>query len=683
MSENMPERRRLRFWLLLFFLALALPTAFLIRQAYSDLKWEAFHQHRLLAEELGQRIDGQVRRLVEAEEARTFSDYAFLNVAGDPGANFLQRSPLSTFPVEVAIPGLIGYFQVDAAGEFSTPLLPVGGAQVAVYGISGAEHGARMALEQSIAKILIENRLVQADSEEGVDEVAEQKVAGDDRRSKTDADSSLMLEERAAAAPLEQAVSQAGFDRLSPEDDLGAPQRKQKVVGQLGAVDDLRLDDRFQNRSLESAASAVASHSASTLKKGVRRERSILPEPQRVAEDESAAPFRPQSIQVRTFESEIDPFELSLLDSGHFVLFRKVWRDGQRTIQGVLLAQQLFLSGIVESHFSNTALSRMSDLLVAYRGNVFSTFSGRRSRDYFSDTQELGDALLYQTPLSAPLGEVELIFTLRHLPAGPGAVVVSWLTGILMMVLCGGFLLMYRVGLRQIELARQQQDFVSAVSHELKTPLTSIRMYSEMLREGWADEEKRRGYYDYIHGESERLSRLINNVLQLARLNRNAVTADLKAVAVSALMDAVNEKVSSQLERAGFECHLACSAELGQRSVIVDSDYFLQIMINLVDNAVKFAAKGEVRRIDLECRALGEQTALFSVRDYGPGIADHQMRRIFKLFYRAENELTRETVGTGIGLALVHQLAVAQHGKVDVVNRKPGAEFRLTLPIAG
>ena len=92
---------------------------------------------------------------------------------------------------------------------------------------------------------------------------------------------------------------------------------------------------------------------------------------------------------------------------------------------------------------------------------------------------------------------------------------------------------MYRLGVKQIRLTRQQQDFVSAVSHELKTPLTSIRMYGEILREGWADEEKKKTYYAYIHDESERLSRLISNVLQLARMTRNELRIDLKPVTVS------------------------------------------------------------------------------------------------------------------------------------------------------
>ena len=92
------DRNRLRLWLALFFVALAVPTAVLIHQAYSQLKWEAFHQHQVLAEELAARIDARYAQLIDAEEARSFSDYAFLVVAGDPAAGFVQRSPLSAYP---------------------------------------------------------------------------------------------------------------------------------------------------------------------------------------------------------------------------------------------------------------------------------------------------------------------------------------------------------------------------------------------------------------------------------------------------------------------------------------------------------------------------------------------------------------------------------------------------------
>ena len=114
---------------------------------------------------------------------------------------------------------------------------------------------------------------------------------------------------------------------------------------------------------------------------------------------------------------------------------------------------------------------------------------------------------------------------------------------------------------------------------------------------------------------------------------------------------------------------------------MIDEDCFVQILINLVDNAIKFSKKSDARRIDVGAAIEGRQRLRFSVRDYGPGVPRDQMKKIFRLFYRTESELTRETVGTGIGLAIVHQLATAMSGKADVVNRDPGAEFRVSFPM--
>jgi signal transduction histidine kinase len=110
-------------------------------------------------------------------------------------------------------------------------------------------------------------------------------------------------------------------------------------------------------------------------------------------------------------------------------------------------------------------------------------------------------------------------------------------------------------------------------------------------------------------------------------------------------------------------------------------DYFTQIFINLVDNAIKFSTNAEKKQIDIGARLVGDKQVQFYVRDYGPGIAGDQMHKIFRLFYRSENELTRETVGTGIGLALVNQLIQSMNGSVDIINREPGAEFRLQLKV--
>jgi len=288
--------------------------------------------------------------------------------------------------------------------------------------------------------------------------------------------------------------------------------------------------------------------------------------------------------------------------------------------------------------------------------------------------------LLYRNRLTAPLNSLELIFSINHLPPGAGAGVLAWVTFVLAVVFVGGFVVLYRLGLSQINLARQQQDFVSAVSHELKTPLTSIRMYGEMLKEGWADEEKRQSYYEFIHDESERLSKLIANVLQLAKITRNDPQFDLKPMNVGELMSNTQSKISNQVERAGFELHVESDDVARQATIAMDDDCFAQIIINLVDNAIKFSRDAEKKVIEVSSRLAGDDYIEFSVRDFGPGIPRDQMKKIFQLFYRSESELTRETVGTGIGLAIVHQLALAMNGAVDLINAEPGAEFRIRFP---
>ena len=481
---------------------------------------------------------------------------------------------------------------------------------------------------------------------------------------------------------------QAAFDHLQEESYANKIRKggKRDATSTYERVEDLKLDSTLASQSREQSRRERPELAQSEAESGLRAKRKeviSVPEPalQRKAVSEDEADTR-LDLRVTTFESELDPFDFSLLDSGHFVLFRKVWREGQRFIQGAVIDQQAFLQGTITTAFRNTALAGMSDLTVAFGGNVIATLRGQGGKDYLESSQELGGALLHRTRLSAPLAELELIFSVTRLPAGPGSTLLGWISVILLIVLCGGFYFIYRLGLSQIELTRQQQDFVSAVSHELKTPLTSIRMYGEILQAGWADEDKKQSYYEFIYDESERLSRLIANVLQLARLTRNDPQFDLQPVTVAELIDMVESKIASQIQRAGFTLECSYSQAAGGVPILVDTDSFTQVIINLVDNAIKFSANAEQKHIEIGARQQTGGTLLFTVRDHGPGIPAGQLKKIFTLFYRSENELTRETVGTGIGLALVHQLVCAMNGRVDVRSCEPGAEFRVSFPAA-
>ncbi len=657
-----PDARRLRLVLGLFFLALAAPTAVLVYKAYDQLKWEVFHQFRTQSEELGTRIDRRLAALIAAEQTRPFGDYGFL-AGADPETGYRQPSPLSLLPIRSDIPGLIGWFQVDADGTFRTPLLPSDDGTPLVQGVPDLVQ--REAIAKEIRGVLTRNRLVDLPAD------ADRGLTTPDQNPEPRAEETF-----AAADEGESWVSgQAAFDRLQLQEDAPRSAKREKAPARsLGQVEDLKLDLAYQRQAAQRSPAPAAPAPAEKERTTSRVEGDAAPAG--LTSGNELDPGR----RVRMFESEIDPFALSLLDSGHFVLFRKVWREGARYIQGAVIAQEAFLRGLIADTFAETALSRVSDLTVAYRGAVLAVYGARPGRDYLTSAGELTGALLHRLRLSAPAGDLELLFSISRLPAGPGASVVGWLASILASALVGGFYLLYRLGLRQIALTRQQQDFVSAVSHELKTPLTSIRMYGEMLREGWAPEERKQSYYEFILNESERLSRLINNVLQLARLTRNELAVDLKPRPIRALMEDILPRLAVQAEQAGFTLRMDCP-DAAEGVARVDEDFLTQILINLVDNALKFSRDAERREVVVGCARASEGEIRISVRDFGPGVPPDQRKKIFRLFYRAGSELTRETVGTGIGLALVRQLTLAMKGRVDLVNREPGAEFRVLLPL--
>lgn len=724
--------KRLRAVLATLFIALALPTAALIWQAYDQLKFEAFYQYRNQAEALGERIDSQLAANVAAAEARRFSDFSFLNVTGDSTANVLQRSPLAAFPVQADVPGTIGYFQVSADGEFSTPLLPDAGTSAEQVGISDNEYVLRRTLAQAIQQVLADNRLLRErpapgsriavnsdpgdlpagptpsvispppeDATKEADAFREVGLDGNTNAVLDDisgAFSSASGEATPAATDDTAYSSQKAFDQLNQSAAPAAKAsrtRVQNVPAENGLVklrDYVKLDEDLQKKSeafeqrRDEAEAEPARQLETTPAVGRTRriEQVALPEAKALESAEEAL----QSVgrlnaRITAFESEIDPLQFSLLGSGHLVLFRNVWRDDQRYIQGLLIDQGEFVASSIASAYRTTTLSDMSNLVVGFQDDVLSVVRGDQYRSYPLPERDLQGTLLHRASLSAPFDGLKLVFSINRLPAGAGGSVLAWTTLVIGIVFVAGFLAIYRLGLSQIRLARQQQDFVSAVSHELKTPLTSIRMYGEMLKEGWVDEKKRLQYYDFIHDESERLTRLISNVLRLANISRNEPQFDLQTQTVGEIMNQVESKISNQVERAGYSLNLLRDNRADSASIRIDADCFVQIVINLVDNAIKFSKSADHKSIDIGSSLDADGNVVFSVRDYGPGVAKDQMKKIFTLFYRTESELTRETVGTGIGLAIVHQLTVAMNGRVDVINREPGAEFRVILAPAG
>lgn len=236
---------------------------------------------------------------------------------------------------------------------------------------------------------------------------------------------------------------------------------------------------------------------------------------------------------------------------------------------------------------------------------------------------------------------------------------------------------LWRAMRAQVKLTEQKDDFISAVSHELRTPLTSIRMYAEMLEKDWVkSKDKAQEYYKGMRQESERLSRLIENVLDFSRIQKGRKKYSFTLGNLNECVANVVEVMRSYAAEAGFTIQL----ELGEiEPITFDADAVTQIVVNLLDNAIKYAWNTEDKTITVRTQSQGRFVAI-EVEDHGPGVPHKQRDKVFDVFYRCEAEATRQTKGTGLGLALVNKFAQAHNGFVQILTAKPhGAIFRVGL----
>ena len=253
----------------------------------------------------------------------------------------------------------------------------------------------------------------------------------------------------------------------------------------------------------------------------------------------------------------------------------------------------------------------------------------------------------------------------------------AMLCGILLLTILGGGWLLLRDAHHSAMEARTRTTFVANVSHELKTPLTTIRMYAELLSEGRARDAARRTHYlEVIVQESQRLTRLINNVLDFSRLEQGRKTYRPEDLNLTAETQRILEAQSCRLQAAGLTIERAgtdrpCPA-------YADRDAFEQALLNVLDNAAKYAVSGKRLLVRL---AHANDQAQVSVCDWGPGVPAAHRSRLFQQFHRADDSLTARQPGCGLGLSISRRLLRDQGGDLHYETAAcGGACFVLTLP---
>ncbi|MBP6600679.1 MAG: HAMP domain-containing histidine kinase [Verrucomicrobiales bacterium] len=256
-----------------------------------------------------------------------------------------------------------------------------------------------------------------------------------------------------------------------------------------------------------------------------------------------------------------------------------------------------------------------------------------------------------------------------------------WLVTLtLLAAVAGGSFLILRSVNYEMRIAAQKTDFVSNVSHELKTPLTSIRMFSELLRDSESpDPDKTRQYSGVISRESARLTRLINRLLDFSRLDRGELQWNQGRLDLSQLAAETIEDYRPQLEAVGLEVRLIIPEQDGP-SVLGDRDALSQVLLNLLSNAEKYAATGGLVSVEIGTSSNGR--AFLHVKDRGPGIPRAHQRRIFEKFYRVDDSITSGIEGSGIGLALSRQMVELHGGTIRYeTGREGGSHFIIELPL--
>jgi signal transduction histidine kinase len=245
-------------------------------------------------------------------------------------------------------------------------------------------------------------------------------------------------------------------------------------------------------------------------------------------------------------------------------------------------------------------------------------------------------------------------------------------------ILVFGLALTIRSVSHELELARMKSDFVSTVSHEFKSPLTSIRQLAEMLQSGRVpSEERRQQYYDVLLEQSERLALLTDNILSLAKIEEGRAEFAFETTDVSALLTNVVSSFRERVRHEGFDIELKVQGPIPL--VAVDRTALLQAITNLIDNAIKYS--GDSRKVVVGA-SVEEQALVIAVQDFGVGIKKEDIDRVFERFFRGGDELTRTVKGSGLGLTLVKEIVEAHRGRIQAESESgKGSVFSIRLPL--
>jgi signal transduction histidine kinase len=622
MLKNRLIKKRLVLIYSAIFAVIALPVAGLLYDSYLHMQDESKAEWAMHATQVLKMANNRIKDDLAIENKRSFMEYRFIKVAktisageqptySDLALNFPVtscNSDSSKLDYCSQYAGLIGHFQIDPDGVFSTPYLPAG----------------------ALGQVQLENKDIRESFQNRLKFIVRD----------------MGIKNKGTAATLDTSKvageSSNALDQLANEVDLSKSKNRKKRM---------RVE-----RTSEQEQFAFNVESAKMDTSGLYR---IFP-------------------YVGTMDIAIESFQAEL-NRQYIVFYRNVLRGEENFVQGFVVDLREYLRSIVELEVGDYANEdNHLALKFTYKGDLIS---------FGIDTRFA--VKVFEENLAEPLNAITMsVYVDKSVQeAGGNGQIISngqllfLIGGIMFLLLGGGLISIYRLTQSQLNLAQKRQDFISAVSHELKTPLTTIKMRAEILQTSYQkmDDAKRKRSFDQIASESDRLTRLIQNVLDLSKIDGNRWVANIRKDWPKAVLDDFVTMYTKNIEDHGFSLTVSCDSDIDHVQLMMDRDAVMQILTNLVDNSLKFSKNADYKMIIIEMKTEGDHV-YFAVRDYGPGIPPSEMKKVFQEFYRVENEMTRTTKGTGIGLSMVKKLCALSNMKIEIENANPGLRTKIHFP---
>lgn len=531
----------------------------------------------------------------------------------------LMPSPLLSQPSEQ----VLLHFQIEPGNRFSSPQVPIGTVRkLAEKGYTTAEAittaaGRLDRLQKALSHEMLQARLEAPAPSNG--RVAVLPPANQQRVSPSprQAAPAPQVEMQQAAAPQPQA--------LEPQYDLTQRQQRQQQFVEM--QQQAPPAQKGKGSGEYSARSSSIANNAITL-----NEQQILGAPWSDVQEGISQP---------------------LWIHDHLLLARRVAVNGGEYIQGCWMDWPAIERSLVD---------QIKDLLP----------EGRLEPITPSQPTEMHERILAALPVRLIPGALPVGMARASSPVWL-SLAVAW--GCMLLAAAAVALLLHGA----LSLSERRGAFVSAVTHEMRTPLTTFRMYTEMLVKGMVPEERRVRYLDTLRMEADRLAHLVENVLAYARLERGQTASRMEPITAAAILERSAGRLADRAEQAGMRLTIDSEAARDAR-VQADPTAVEQILFNLVDNACKYATDSTEKIIHLRVEQIAGAVA-FEVADDGPGVSAEQRRRLFRPFSKSAQQAAHSAPGVGLGLALSRRLARKMRGDLTYDhNRTEGATFRLTLP---